>query len=738
MRRILNRIERLHTLHLLSIAAILCSMLFLVSFWLPIVRIIESVRDIGTSFVFYVKKVFLHQESTTTITQPSNLDFFILFPFTWEEFCDSIKDYFPTFFSVKNFMSYIAILALELYNFSFLFMLLFPFLIMLFVLFRMSFTTKQEKQKKSKPLVLYLCLSVWMKDKVLRAFKILKVHFQNNRFYIYIFVAITLFYFNVVTLALEAIASYFYFVASFDAPFIFTMVYKIVFDLAIMLKGASLFVWLAVFAIVLNYVRKKLAVKKLRHNECKNKGFINSLPILNYCTSTTGAGKTLFNTDMALSNECIFHHDALDGLFKADLKFPNYPWYEFECAFTRAIDNHIVYNLATARDWVQETAGQEYEDGKDYFGYDIKRYPIIYNSGTKEETLLSVLSTYAQLFFVYITESTIIANYSIRSNCYKDNGFFPLWHEDFFSFNNEHTRFCHILDFDILRLGKKVLENNPKNGSLDFGVVLISEIDKERGNKFDLEQIDASSDETNQKNDLMNLDLRMRRHAATIDNKCYFRLFSEAQRDSDLGAGIREICYLTHIAEKDETELAMPFFLVEELIYQILRPILKRDYYNYRNNRIDRTLTMYLYKNIVGRFINHYDRTYMRYGYHRLTISKERGDGLGEPEEAYYYIAYGKAYDNRYSTDCFADFYAEQSRAAKVGINDYECYQGVRATMDELQNQHSYFIAKVTDIQNKNKGKDQYEEKARKFESNSNVPDWVFSQQKKSKSKRTR
>ena len=689
---------------------------------------------------YYVQKIIFHKETTATITEPSSLDFFVLFPISWEEFKEAMSDYLPTFFSMDNFGGYLVIVFKILYEISFAFLLFLPVLIGLFIIFRMSFTTKQGEEKISVPLKLYLHFQKIIKDKAKDVFHQLKVHFQKNRIYIYIFIGVAALYFNVATIAIELVAYYFFFVAAFDFASLFTMLYKIVFDIAIMLFSSSWLFWVIVGAVALHFIREYFGKKKLRHNEAKNKGFINALPILNYCTSTTGAGKTLFGTDMALSNECIFHHDALNDLFQADLKFPKYPWYQFESAFTKAIEEHKVYNLATARDWVKATAGQEYKDGRDYFGYDIIENPIVYHNGLYEESLISVLTVYAQLFYVYITECMIIANYSIRTDCYKDKGHFPLWKEDFFTFKEKKSRFCHILDFDILRLGQKVMQNNPKSGSLEFGVLLISEIDKERGNKFDLEQIDVNSDEANQKNDLTNLDLRMRRHAATINNKCYFRMFSEAQRDSDLGAGIREICYLTHIASKDETELAMPFFLVEELINQSLRSVLKKDYYDFRNNRVDQTLTMYLYKRIVGRFLNHYDRTYMKYGYHRLTIQKERGDGIGEPEEAYYYIQYGKIYNNRYSTDCFADFYAEQARNAKVGLNDYECYQGVRASMDELESQHSYFIKRVSDLKNENtEGKNHEKKNRSKSASNDDVPDWVISQQRaQAKTKRTK
>ena len=81
-----------------------------------------------------------------------------------------------------------------------------------------------------------------------------------------------------------------------------------------------------------------------------------------------------------------------------------------------------------------------------------------------------------------------MTNYSVRTdNLMADNGNFPIWLTDFFPKRRRpQSRHAHILDFDVLRLGRKVLENNPKAGSFEFGVVGITEIGKERGNNLEL------------------------------------------------------------------------------------------------------------------------------------------------------------------------------------------------------------------------------------------------------------
>ena len=106
----------------------------------------------------------------------------------------------------------------------------------------------------------------------------------------------------------------------------------------------------------------------------------------------------------------------------------------------------------------------------------------------KTAHIFDVLETYAQAYFIYVIQSSlIVSNYAVRTdNMFLDGGNFPLWLTDFFAETERSERHSHILDFDILRLGRKVLENNPKAGSFEFGVVAITEIGKERGNNLEL------------------------------------------------------------------------------------------------------------------------------------------------------------------------------------------------------------------------------------------------------------
>ena len=118
-----------------------------------------------------------------------------------------------------------------------------------------------------------------------------------------------------------------------------------------------------------------------------------------------------------------------------------------------------------------------------------------------------------------------------------DSGNFPMWIYDFFpEATSCEGRHAHIIDYDALRLGRKVFEDNPKIGSFEFGVLVMSEIGKERGNNLELREIKKSKDETNQKNDLFNSWLKMCRHSATIDNFPFIKVFTDEQRPESWGA----------------------------------------------------------------------------------------------------------------------------------------------------------------------------------------------------------
>ena len=287
-----------------------------------------------------------------------------------------------------------------------------------------------------------------------------------------------------------------------------------------------------------------------------------------------------------------------------------------------------------------------------------------------------------------------MANYSIRTdNAILDNGNFPLWLTDFFPKDRRtESRHAHILDFDVLRLGKKVLENNPQAGSFEFGVVAITEIGKERGNNLELKEVKKVTDEANQKNDLFNSWLKMCRHSATVDNFPFIKVFTDEQRPESWGADARDLCEVIHIVSSGEQRLALPFYTIEEMISEWAFNRFIRLYEDFRFRRGDNTLLVHILKSITAWLWRRNLRIYNRFGYSILKIEKERGTMDGKTENKKYYLMNAKIYAKRFSTDCFSDYFNDMAKKSKTGLMDYIEYVTEKATVDELKMQNSYFI----------------------------------------------
>ena len=507
-------------------------------------------------------------------------------------------------------------------------------------------------------------------------------------------------YFRLFAILLEFIAFYLYFVVSFDFLHIYRQVYKLVVDLSVPFSFIPLWVWLVLAFILFDKFRKSIAYARLRHFELRNRGFINARPIVFMVCGTMGKKKTTAITDMALSQEVMFRDKAFEKLLENDLKFPFFPWINLENALKTAMKYHVVYNLATVRAFIAKKyfRWQKNQCREKLFNYDYERYGLFYDDKLKVVNVWEVIEIYAQLYFIYVIQSSLlISNYSIRvDSVLSDLGNFPLWNSEFFKrdsrLSESFSRHAHILDFDSLRLGRKLVEDNVNANNFEFGVVVITEVGKERGNKLDLADLKKKDDFTNQKNDNFNGWLKMVRHSATVDNFPFVRVITDEQRPESLGADARELCEIVHVRESGETCLAMPFFALGELLYNWLFGKFVNLYYQYRFNRSDNTLPMYLLKGLTAKINHYYSGIYNRFGYCRLRVQVESGTQDGQLDENKYFVMSKKIYSNRFSTDCFSDFFTEKALRSPVGIDDLKEYATEKATFDELAEQNSYFI----------------------------------------------
>ncbi|MCM1305886.1 MAG: hypothetical protein NC303_01085 [Firmicutes bacterium] len=511
----------------------------------------------------------------------------------------------------------------------------------------------------------------------------------------------------------ETFAFIIYFAFSIDVVNIVFQLYKLILDLSLMFGGLPVIAWVLIGLIIFDHMRKKIGYSLLRHMEAMNCGFIKSLCIVVMLVGTMGKKKTTIVTDMDLSCEVIFRDTAFEKILENDLKFPHFPWINLEMELRTAVEYHQVYNLATVKRFVDKKQARWTKQPckEKLFGYDYEQYGLFYDNKLFEEDIWSVVKTYAQLYFIYVIESSLmVSNYSVRTDALIDDvGNFPLWNSDFFQRDSRlidsFSRHAHILDFDSLRLGKQLVEDGRYSNSFEFGVVSITEIGKERGNNLENQGKKKNCDDANQNNDLFNYSLKMARHKATVDNFPFIKILTDEQRPESWGADARDLCEIVHIDDCSDMELAMPFFGLEEMLYTWLFGKFQNVYTKYRFYRGDNTLAMHLIKTVMTAIQNHYKRIYNQFGYMKVNLQVEQGTQDGGRKDKKYYLMSKKIYSRRFSTDCFSEVFAEKSMRSPVGLNDLPEFATEKASFDEMLSENSYFFNDLAKIKDSDKRK---------------------------------
>ena len=666
-------------------------------------RLFEGVRDLGTSAAFYFCELFKIEHGVTpTVTLLSEkIPPQTLFPGSAEELMAEASAYFGKLLGLENLKEYGLFLSNVLLKLSRFATIILPLTVGGAVLLRMYITKENnDYDEDSRALTVYKRIVAKIVAPVISWLKDTAKFIGGRKYYWVTWLVMWLLYFNIFTIAIELIAFYLYFIAAFEPGSVFTQVVKLITDLSVMFGFVLPWVWIVAAVVCFDRVRKDIGYGRLAHFENRDKGFISERPIVFMVCGTMGKRKTTAITDMALSQEAMLRDKALEKILENDLKFPHFPWVNLENAVKTAMRYHKVYNLATVREYIRKKKKRWIGSPcrEKIYGYDYERYGLTFDDKLKVVNVWEVIENYAQLYFIYVIESSlIISNYSVRTDgIMREKGNFPLWDEDFFKRDGRllkaYSRHSHILDFDSLRLGKKMIEDNPNADGFEFGVVLITEVGKERGNNLELSEKRKRDEYANQKNDLFNSWLKMVRHSATVDGYPFVKVIADEQRPESWGADARDLCEIVHIAECEEPSLAMPFFALEELLYDLVFGKFVGLYSTYRFNRSDNTLPMYLLKTFTAWIYRYYTGIYNRFGYRTLRVLVESGTQDGKLKKNTYYLMTKKIYSRRFSTDCFSEFFEEKALRSPVGIDDLKEYATEKANFDELKEQNSYFI----------------------------------------------
>ncbi len=718
LKRFLRFLRNLNYRHYILVAitlAFVCLGVFI--FPNTLLRFFESMRDVGTSIGYSFSEFFLDINNVyptvldmpTWKFAPSRFTQLNVIPFTWDEFVVLVQRYVSSLINKRTFLNYI-LLWVKIISFVYIIVVCSFFLFLPFKYFLKRFIKKENNDydKESFFVVflkklhgkLYVPVKRWIKQFI--DFTL------DNKEYLILWAVFFGLYFNVFTIALELLAYLIYFVTSFDLANIYTQFYKLFIDLTNIVRFIPGFLWIIAVIGLLESWARKIGHNRLERRECRNSAFLEERGVVTVVYGPMGAGKTMLITDMALTEEVRLRDMAFEIIIECDFKFPNMTWATLENELKQAIEAHKVYSLSTVRKWVikKYKIWHKVQTVANLFGYDYIVYGLEYNDGLKISNVWEIILDYCKAYFVYTVQSSLIlSNYSIRvDNLMEDVGNFPLWNTDFFKRDSRlmdsYSRHSHIIDYDMLRLGKRVVKDNPNRYAFGFGVYVISEIDKERKNDKELRDnnVLASDKNANQRNDLFNALLKMSRHACVISNRVFVKVLADLQRPESLGADARELGEIQYIDNRGEMSPVLPFFAPFYLLnylFNLTFGKFVKFYYDYRFYRGDKTTLVYTGKNFFSWLKGIIDRTNNLYNSSTVKLKIESGRMDGDSVLSKYFLQSKKTFSKRFSTDCLSGVFSQYAELNTIGVDDLPEYASILATEFELQKQNSFFQIEI-------------------------------------------
>lgn len=621
-------------------------------------------------------------------------DITLLLPVLPDTFKQKLKIWGLMFLSKESYLMFSNNLLAFVFNALMICSLIVPIILIGKVLLKQFyFKTNTKHGQETLPLRAYKKLSKYTITPITNYIKGTYSFIKANKAIKAILIAIWTLNLNVISIVLPFIPFYLSFCMGFNVILLYDYLRFILFNLRYAF-GTALIVTLPITLFVLDYLRQKRAVKRLNSFEEHNQKILATRDISTFKWGTMGTRKTMTLTDEALSISVMDTKKAEELKNTCRKMFPYFSWLLFELDIERAVKCGKIYNWATCTTYIYSLENDFNESKSDLFGYDTKKYTMSYYNGIAVNNLFDVLKDYAKLHYFYIFNgSFIISNYAIREDKVKETlGNTYRWNFDFFDFSKNidtTSYYSRILNFDLLRMGKKIKEDTA-NDSFEFGIICIAEADKEQMNAVETIADSVESPYANPKNDGITKTEKFIRHRATVMGYCFAHILKDGQRVMSINADTRELSTLEHMTKPSKEKSTLPLFFVEKTIYKLCSKIYDKFDDDFRYYRGDESLLHYFMKWLDSKIYNLYYRRKNRYGY--VVISKEMEAGTLDESvsKIKLYQCNAKILADRYKTDSHSSFFEDKALASGSGIIKYKSYQSTRMSDSEFEQQNSY------------------------------------------------
>lgn len=723
------------TLNLNSIIWMIITLIVFIFFCLKIVpiavRFWNSIKVFGQGIGVYFAVVFgIKKPSEINFDTSGSIDLvhaesFDLFSIDFNHFIAQFTSTFTLPFNETFIKYWWSMFRYDLTNIL-RFLTLLTIIIPLFYLFWNVYISRQEDLKGNGfkdtiPLKVFK----FLKFKIFDYIKMFAVNFFNYiktsklvKFCFWLF----LFYFNIPMLFLETIGVLYQFFVLLNFESLWNQFYSIFVDLYVLLKLIPFPIYIIIIFYFIRKLRIGIAEKEIQHLTMINKGVCGALGMSAMITGVPGSGKTTAITQLTLDGESRLRYQALEIMVDIWNEYPDFPFIRLE----RFIDNLIYEDKV--KNWYQAAnevvnefmkcfnAEGELVKSKAFFGYDLSKYKNYHFNELHSESIVQSLFDYSRLYYFYISSHAwAFSNYSIRFDSVLIDGWFKYWDDDFMSRNHitqdQFSKFSHINDFDMQRLTKSLIKNNPNSNIFDGGIIAIMEHGKERGNKNDYVGLKKHSDDTNALNDGYNLFLKIVRQCFTVRGKCFTQIFTDEQRANSLNADNRELYeYCFEIKKSEDDSSTYHFWWYSEMILEWIVSKGRKLQKQFRSNRNDHTLIIYNINHLTSWCENHLAKIHNRYGYRKIQlVDHEQNISFN------YSFIFKQIYSDRFDTAALSSIFEDNYASAEKGSKDLKTFSQLKASTDELLQCNSYFYGSIESLK---KMKEAYDANVQDLEEN--------------------
>ncbi|MFA6755643.1 MAG: hypothetical protein WCR97_03955 [Bacilli bacterium] len=529
---------------------------------------------------------------------------------------------------------------------------------------------------------------------------------------------------GVISICLDFLAYYFIFSSRFDFVFLWKLLYSTLYSLYPIITMLPLFIWLIVIYFIFTKIRYKNGIKRLSHLDHLNRNFVSGLGVATFIKGPPGCGKTKLMTDFVMTSEQNNRYSFLEIINKYKALFVNFNFFEFFKTIDILRYSKTITNPFQLEAWIDKRkyTYSLYKDGTISFNdkaiksllfqFNFRIYEERVFDGLKNISLFEMMDIVGCSYFYYSTRSSLeFGNYPIRndSRYCSDGSILGVWKYDYFTIKKDDidrfTYYSHILDNNMLRMGKKVTSEHPTPW-LGAYTVYLDEADKERGNQFDKVGMKKDDQFANLVNDYYNLALKLSRHWSTIDYKPFFKFITTAQRPGSINSDMVETNESIITINGSVDKFALHGYLVEAMILDTLNKFYFKFNKEYSLSRNYYSL-IYRFINFVFKyFYRHFLQIINTFSYSVLSLKLEDGSQNVTNDGTSYYMLDKKIYSNRYSTDVYKTWFSKAALNNYLDLDDIPTFNDLYTTNSELNYMNSYMWSNIQKLQENDKKED--------------------------------